>query len=440
MKSKWLKELTWFQGIIGADDHQLPIRFGAHIDLAGEVVFTFDRICFDDKSRFIFDIWHKERRHPHWFSLTGEAEDGTEFKTKSLSFDSIGPHSDVVNGCYLVLVGNCAEATFTRQLEKPVDAAFIKTHLKGFKSFPSNHKQCELGMVAIAGMSEFDNPDQVTGYIAIQAESKRDNLDIWRSDVEKLIEHIRRILSFSSGTNLRQPVTEFYHDNIVEIFCYSQVEQRKDAFPVFHFLNHGPILEVAINSHFHPPIEAKSLFFIIEWLSMNATYNEFRLVAGMTALENLIDSNATEDEAFFFPEADFEKIKKALRRAVRETTTERLPSYSMDDFNKHLPGKINELNRRPLREKIFLLADRWGVVLDGITEKMIGDAISARNYIIHRGSYYEDGLEKVPLIEHAIVIREIGLRFVMTAIGYKGEYISLLGQYHFAKYPPTPPA
>jgi hypothetical protein len=58
---------------------------------------------------------------------------------------------------------------------------------------------------------------------------------------------------------------------------------------------------------------------------------------------------------------------------------------------------------------------------------------TARDLIIHRGHYYEG--EREDLWEHVTVIREIVVRFLLTAIGYKSRYLSYLGGYHDAQFP-----
>jgi len=39
---------------------------------------------------------------------------------------------------------------------------------------------------------------------------------------------------------------------------------------------------------------------------------------------------------------------------------------------------------------------------------------------------------------HVTIIREVAVRFLFTAIGYKGRYISHVGRYHDAVFPPAP--
>ena len=73
--------------------------------------------------------------------------------------------------------------------------------------------------------------------------------------------------------------------------------------------------------------------------------------------------------------------------------------------------------------------------LDGISDMQIADAIKARNAVVHSGHHptAEDGPD---LWDHMTVVRELVVRFLLTAIGYRGQYISHAGGYHFAHFPP----
>jgi hypothetical protein len=58
---------------------------------------------------------------------------------------------------------------------------------------------------------------------------------------------------------------------------------------------------------------------------------------------------------------------------------------------------------------------------------------TARNAVVHRGHYYDDdtnAAENENLWEHILVTREVVVRFILTALGYKGRYISFLGGGH----------
>ena len=96
---------------------------------------------------------------------------------------------------------------------------------------------------------------------------------------------------------------------------------------------------------------------------------------------------------------------------------------------------LQNLNRQSIVQKLYILAKRWAVPLDGISRKQIKTAKDARDSIVHRGHYDKDGSNE--LWEHVTVEREIVIRFLFTAIGYQGRYISHLGGFHHAQFPPN---
>jgi hypothetical protein len=168
---------------------------------------------------------------------------------------------------------------------------------------------------------------------------------------------------------------------------------------------------------------------------MATTYNEVRLVNAMTALENMIDSNLTEEEALIEPRREFEKTRKVLRKVIR-ACLDRWSADRAEFAREELGEKLLGLNRRPLRRKLYLLAARWSVPLDGITDAQIGQAIKARNAIVHSGHHPTERHEP-DLWHHMTIVRELVVRFLLTAIGYRGQHISHVGGYHFAHFPPN---
>lgn len=109
----------------------------------------------------------------------------------------------------------------------------------------------------------------------------------------------------------------------------------------------------------------------------------------------------------------------------------------MSELNEKLP----ELNRRSFINKIYRLADRWSVPLVEISREEVSAAIQARNSIVHRGHYYDDGERSnddlIELWDHVTHVRELVVRFLLTAVGYRGPYISYVGGFHNAQFPPT---
>jgi len=128
-------------------------------------------------------------------------------------------------------------------------------------------------------------------------------------------------------------------------------------------------------------------------------------------------------------------LRRVIKRCVNNWSGEEEEKAKeiVADLNK----KLLDLNRRSILQKVKILEKRWSVPLDDISDKRIQDAKNARDLIVHRGHYYEEGKEEtVALWEHVTVMREIVIRFFLTVIGYKGRYISYLGGYHEAQFPP----
>jgi hypothetical protein len=243
-------------------------------------------------------------------------------------------------------------------------------------------------------------------------------------------------MSLAASSLLRAPIIEFFCGDDVEVVLWSQTQQETSAFRVVHFLAQEAIFEAAVKSFFDPPIVVKNIFFAIEWFGMDAEYSEVRLVAAMTALENLIDANSLDEETLIQPPRDFDKTRRALRKVIRAC----LEKWSPNDRERllaELNDKLGDVNRRPFLAKLDRLAKRWGVPLEDINQKSLQAAKNARDRIVHRGQYYEDAKDAdADLWTHVVVVREIAVRFLLTAIGYKGRYISYLGGYHDADFPP----
>ena len=205
---------------------------------------------------------------------------------------------------------------------------------------------------------------------------------------------------------------------------------------VFHFLDQKNIFETAVKSFFNPPFVVKNLFFAVEWFAMNSSYSEVRLVNAMTVLENLIASNLSEEESLVRSKKEFEKVRKDIRRVLKETIKmwsdkDEERAAALKDINEKMP----DLNRKTLLKKLNILIERWSVPMHGIKESDISAAKNARDLIVHQG-YYDHNLED-ELWTHVTIVREIVVRIILTVIGFKGRYISHVGGFHDEQFPPV---
>jgi hypothetical protein len=430
-------ELNSYSGELTLGTNKLAVTFHAGADASGEIELEFDPIKLDQQSKFLLLGWHDDDRgRVIYFSLSGLAEDGTRLETSHLSFSSLGKSTDA-SGTRMKPAGRCSKTVITFKLAQPAEKPVLQVRLKGFKNFRTEPVDCALGKVHISGLTELEDANTVTGTITVQAEARPDDVAAWYTEADRLAEHIRRIMSLASASVLQAPLFAFYESDTLTVTAWSKSKASSSAFPIFHFLDLDPIFQTAVRSFFDPPIVVNRLFFAIEWFAMETAYNEVGLVAAMTALENLIDSNITETEGLILPKGAFDKTRRVLLNVIRACVAKWATGSeeALSELNEILAG----LNRRSMLRKLKLLALRWSVPLNGISDESLRAAKNARDRVVHRGQYYEDAAESdADLWTHITVIREVAVRFLLTAIGFKGRYHSYIGGYHDAVFPPPP--
>ncbi|MEQ1530060.1 MAG: hypothetical protein ABL925_12150, partial [Methylococcales bacterium] len=405
------------------------LTFRAHINPFGEIEFDLDKIALTDQNSFIPDHLCSFGD----FSLSGKAEDGTELFIDKLSFNSEGDLDDIN-----LSISRCPEARFIRKLEKPTQA--IRRWLKGFRSDPTRPliQECQLGTIVI-GECHYDDPNEISGFIKLEINEEKFDSVIWHEQANKLLDHVLGVMHFATGKMFKTPIIENYTGKTLEIMVLSQIaENQVSDIPVCSFIDRQSIFNTAVASFFNPPFPVNNIMSAIEWFVIDSSIYEVRLIHAFTALENIIASNLEKSEngKLILPAKDFEKKYLPILRRVVKKCVEKW-SIGDSDQKKNELEKINEklieLNRRSLKENLELLANCWSVSLQGINNNQIKAAVNARNLIVHEGSYNET--DSNVKMEHFWVIREIVIRFIFTAIGYQGNYISHLGEFHTSQYP-----
>ena len=439
MQDKGLSEFKTYVGNLQARDCNAPLTFQVRLSEAGEVEFEFETIPLTSETKFMLEHWEGDRNSLGQFSLSGIAHDGTEFKTDHLYFNSLKKGWNKETGSRMKPIGGCTYAEFRRLVSQPVSAPMIRMHLKGFQNFRQLRTSCRLGIVSMSGQSTITNPNAISGHIDVWPESELTDGGMWRTEADKLLEHVRRVMSFAAATTLRAPVIEYREGNVLEVVTWSQTNQEMASMRTIHYLDQQPIFEASVRSFFEVPFKARNLFFAIEWFSMDSSYNEVRLVSAMTVLENLVASNLDDKDSLIRPAGEFKKTRAVLRDVIRRCTqkwgTE--DTELVKEITTELNERLGDLNRRSILKKLKILTDRWSVPLDGISEAQIISAKRARDLIVHRGHYYDEGIDDTDeLWHHVTVVHEIVVRFLFTAIGYRGRYISFLGGMHHADFPP----
>lgn len=369
--------------------------------------------------------------------MMGKSDDGTELKIERIYFSTEHFNDGEIE--YIRLSqGHYSKAVFTRNLTEKRHKPLIKMWLIGFKRSHPLTQDCYLGMISMVECPTVDDSDDLTGFIQIEAKSDISDLSVWHEEASKLLEHVRLVMSFASGLMLRVTIVEFYVGNKLAADILSQVRQQASntSIPVFESYKRKPIFEAAVNSFFEPPFSVKNLFIAIEWFVMSSSYAEVRLVNAVTVLENLISSNLEENDMLIITdkkEAETQRkyLRRVLKRSFKNWSTVEIVSQNktLSDLNENLAN----LNRRSLRQKLYILANRWSIPLEDIGDTRIKTVVNARNSIVHQGQYDVD--RKNELWGHAMVAREIVIRFIFRAIGFHGSYICHLGKFHQASFP-----
>lgn len=437
MQDKGLSDFKFFSGSIQLIDKSVPIDFFALINQRGEVEFNFEPIALTNETSFILKSMSAEQTGLNYFSLFGKSEDGTELRTEHFQINNLGPDSDE-SGNHIRLKGRCSKVIFMRPLVETALVPTLKMHMKGFQNFHQLVATCELGQIAMHGQSSILDADTITGYIAIQSKTTIQSADLlaWRSEANKLLEHVHRVMSFACSTLLGVTVIEFYSGNSLEVTVFSQGKQSPASMRVFHFMDQQDIFETAVKSFFNPPFEVKNLFFAVEWFAMDSSYSEVRLVNAMTVLENLIASNLSEAETLVRSKKEFEKVRKNIRCILKETVKEWFDNEderaaALQEINEKMP----DLNRKTLLKKLNIIIERWSVPMHGIKESDILAAKKARDLIVHQGYYDHNRGEE--LWVHVTIVREIVVRIILTVLGFKGRYASHVGGFHDVQFPPV---
>jgi hypothetical protein len=306
-----------FKGSLGVGDQNIAVTFQAHVGKSGELVIALEEIPLNKETSFILTEWHQEGRNITYFRLSGDADGNVSLNTEYLYFNSIGPHSDSKRGSYFVFDAACESATLRYKAKKPSPTPAYVLALQAFRCFPQVTTACPLGELVAGGDVHENDSQNVSGFIQIRAHERQDDLAQWRADAERLLNHVRRVMSFASGANLADPTLTFFLDDDAEASVRSRTPHRSSLIPAFHVVGREAIFSAAVASFFSSPFEAQNLWMALEWIAMEATYNEVRLVNAMTALENLVSSN-TRDARQLLDDKLFAQLKAALTATIRK--------------------------------------------------------------------------------------------------------------------------
>jgi hypothetical protein len=425
---RWHLKPKRFAGKLELNGINVAVRFSAAVSKRGEAKVKLDTLPYDMSTKFIADAHYEQREllRFHEFTLVGAARDGSTFRSEAVIFPSLGSYFSDSEQATLTPVPFCQQCEIV--VPAPADApAGMRVLLRGFECFRPMTSQCPLGTIELRGAWTLKPSEKglLTGQLAI--EEPGDGMDplTWRAEVDELFKRVRSVMSFARGARLAAPVVESVRNGRVVLEVGARVDEEGHGMGPFSKFDYESVFRLAVASNFHEPAQRKDIDVAVEWFTMRSGYREAQLTGAMTVLEHLLTSNLSDSDREFRPHDDFRKIRNRMLDEAAKALAElgAAPAEIASEIST-MRDKMLDLNRRPLTQKIHFLAKRWGIPMDGLSNKALGMAKNARDQIVHQGSYAPPTNANVSLETHIRLVRELVIRFILAALNYEGVYTS----------------
>lgn len=414
-------EPTRFEGSLSGHGSSIPIGFTASIDDLGELQLDLDRIPFS-REAYALHVNSRPGTPVDEITLIGESASGQTFGSESFFIARFNHGSQ--QGEELSYQGHCDDAELVlpgspgRQMGRDA-LVWLVRQLRTFRVMP---RETPLGRVVAGGPLQDEKAQEPNGVLAIyRPEGCCD--ETWWSESERFLTHLARVLSFACDTYLLPVIEERYTAGKVSVRILRRGPASSPFMPPFHKLHMEPIFACACDSFFTRHDEVEDLDAAIRWLTAPVAYDESRLLNAMNAIENILDRCGLSDIADFITDAAFKDLARKIRAFLKEIGA---PAG--------VAGKVNELNRRALREKVEALLSARNIVTRDMPADWLTKVIQQRNLIIHTGVAGDIGEHEPDTLDHTIWAREILVRVILERLGYEGAYRSWLHhdeQLHF---------
>lgn len=399
---------TRFTGQIVHGEVVQPLTFDVAVDDDGVLQLLIEPVVAGDVPVSLLQLSDETGRQVAWMTLTGTAADGQAFTSDTFHVTGYSHRSNEIG-----LTGACAEAEITTSLAEPAATSKLWWGLRRFRSFGWLHADTDIGRVAIGG-AEPDpaRPQLLSATLAIQRDGVADT--DWFEGAAEQLEHVARVMSFASGAYLRPYVARLVAGDRAVLRVFSRSDTTEPFYPPFVFLNLEPIFSLACAADTTARAAFAQLDPAVRWLLTPGYYDEIRLMAAMTALENLVDQAFPGDAALFVKPSLFKKAASAVRAMIAER---KLP--------EGMKAKVPELNRRTFVEKLDAYVAARQVVVSDLPAQMLRDMINARNTVVHTGVYFDPEIQNQPdLWDHLLLARELVTRLLLAELGFIGNYFS----------------
>lgn len=404
----------------------MDLGFDVSVDELGVLHLSFDRMPFS-RDAYALRVNPRPGTPVDLLNLEGRSEAGHTFLSDSFHITQFSHGSQV--GQELSYQGLCHDAEIGlppgERHEEHQDARVWL--VRQFRTFRRLARETPLGRVVIGGPRQDQDAQEPAGFLAIYRPDG-DTSTEWWAESDRLLEHIARVLSFACDTYLRPVIDQRF---TAEGTTVRMIRQGRAAPPFkapFHELHMEPIFRCACDSYYTRHAEIEDLDAAIRWLTAPVSYDESRLINAMSALENIIDRCGLEEVDTFMSSGAFGRVASRVRALLREI-----------GVPEGMAGKVAELNRRSLGEKVEALLLARGIVTADFPADWLSRVIRERNVIIHTGVSSDVGEHGPDTLDHTTWVREIIVRIVSERLGFEGAYRSWLHndeQYRFPECVP----
>lgn len=351
-------------------------------------------------------------------AIRGESDEGKRVSSDNLFLNGVGSNGD---GYYINVTSNLA--TVTTPLARPAKAPLLRLWFRSFQSFRNPLLETPLGLLQVHGDTHVDDPDKVSGAVAIQAYSS-DVGEGWYNAADDLLRHMHRGLAFAHGGRLQTPRLDYSSGELATTTFFAG-RGFQSEFPVFHQLNHGPFIRALVDRYQNQGPLHEEIWHALNWIQTGSTFDEIRFLTGMTAIETIVESQLPVKKGTIIPKSKFRELRNKIQEVI--SSNEILSVEIKEKFN----NGVASLNRKTLREKIDALFDQFQISRQDFGGEVIGGLVGLRNEIVHRGAIPE----KVEIWPQILLVREIITRIILNEVGFSGKYLCYVDGYGERVFP-----
>lgn len=425
------------------------LSFEITLDEYGDFKINFEPIPIKKKTKWLLELIGTKGIFVEHFSIIGKDNHGYTIST-DMAYDSGHQIQMEANGDYILLQATASEL----RLNNPKVSKKRKLNCKleyltvGQLGFGLVQAETDVGIVKAGGPSELTDYDKVNGCVIIKNDSviKR-NLESWCEEADEMAASVLDVLSLAQGRLIRWSIRRLFIEEELVSTVYSGPKRTSPPIePLFSHLHLQPILDLAVNNYTDKLRKKTGIDVAIKWLLMHPYYLEAKFLAGMTALEHLIDVYSSHlSEGGVFPKRIFRKNVRPVLVDCINQISDSLKSHpstagvdlkEIEEGLNEIENKLGNLNLKSLKSNLKQMLKDYKVPLQELNETEIYSLIKVRNDIVHKGLFSQKTINSKSFYSHYSLLRELLKRILLTLLKYKGQYQSFLNGSEWKKFPP----